>query len=766
MLATTCASLTQMLVFPQATQAAEKTSKPVILLMAPYVTWEDITLEHTPTIFEAGKQGIVGDVNARSRAKNLDGEPSVVEGALTISAGAWAKVDPLADSAYNVNELYEFDTAGKTYERTMGESSKGFAIVYLGLVRTLAANATNSFNVIPGTLGQEVIDASGTTAAFGNSDLGFGGQSLRSVRPAAIAAMDSNGRVQFGSISETVLERNADAPYGVKTDLDELKERIAAHRKQLSKAGPNLIAVDSGDLYRARNYAPSVAPKVATRQWNDALKSLDKTYAMLSELYPEATIVFATQSSKNPVSMSEGFGPLIITPAKPGLAFSSSTHREGLVTNLDVTATLLDSLGLEQPVQVLGAPITSTTEYRVNLIGQAEDSYPTRVSLLKKMNDTALAIENNRATVLNIFIIATVFILASGALAIIRANKHWDSITVTFTKRVIKTLILGVLAVPAASWLMFLVYRWPSSPFQVTAQLLGCVAVLWLVAALLQRRFGFRTPVIFLAAVTTLVILIDQLLGAPASFTSFFGYSPIAAARFYGIGNEGAAVLFGAVVIGIMMTLDQWPNSNFSAFLRYFGIPIIGFLVIFISAAPMFGANVGVAAWGVVGFVLLWFLANKRKINFKSIILMILIIALTVGLFIALDRFGSGAETHLSKSIGSAEQGGIVELWDIVVRKAETNLRVLLHTNLVWILLAVIAFLATMRMRPSPDFATTLKSNPNFGDGMTAILIAGLAAYFTEDSGVVLPALMVLYLGCGIVWMMLEPLVGVNKRAE
>src|SRR5690606_30477750 len=117
-----------------------------------------------------------------------------------------------------------------------------------------------------------------------------------------------------------------------------------------------------------------------------------------------------------------GFGPLIITPAKPGLAFSSSTHREGLVTNLDVTATLLDALGLEQPVQVLGAPITSTTEYRVNLIGQAKDSYPTRVSLLKKMNDTALAIENNRATVLNIFIIATVFILASGALAIIRAN--------------------------------------------------------------------------------------------------------------------------------------------------------------------------------------------------------------------------------------------------------------------------------------------------------------------------------------------------------
>lgn len=766
MLVTSLVTLTQSFMQPQIASAAEENSRPVILLMAPFVTWADITSENTPTIFEVGKNSTIGDVNARSRAKNIDGAPSIIEGALTISSGAWARIDPIADAAYNVNELFEYDTAASTYERTMGEPADGYEIVYLGLVRTLAANSTNSFKVIPGTLGQAVLDARGTTAAFGNSDLGFSGRSLRATRPAAIAAMDKSGRVKYGSISETMLKRDPDAPYGVQTDLAEMKTRMIALKENLSTTGPNFISVDSGDLYRARNYSTAVAPKVAERQWSNALKSLDQTYAMLREVYPDATIIFATQASKDLESMSEGFGPLMITPGKPGLAISSSTHREGLVTNLDVTAALLEELGLEQPVQVLGAPITSTSDFSVNLIGKAENSYPVRLDLLKKMNATALAIENNRRTVLNLFISMTVLILAAGALTVFRADRHWDARTVTYVRRAIKTLILGVLAVPAASWLMFLIYRWPSTPLQVTAQLLICTGVLWLLAALLPLRFGYRASVIFLAGVTSAVIIIDQLLGAPASFTSFFGYSPITAARFYGIGNEGAAVLFGAVVIGLMMALDQWPHWRFIAPFRKYGIAIIGAIVVFVSAAPNLGVNVGVAAWGVVGFAFLWYLANGKKINFKALVIMAIIIVFTVGLFIALENFGSGSATHLGKSLASAEQGGIVQLWDIVVRKAETNLRVLLHTNFVWILFAVIAFFVTMRMRPSTDFAMALKRNPNFGDGMTTILIAGLAAYFTEDSGVVLPALMVLYLGCGIVWIMLEPLVGVTKHGD
>jgi hypothetical protein len=106
----------------------------------------------------------------------------------------------------------------------------------------------------------------------------------------------------------------------------------------------------------------------------------------------------------------------------------------------------------------------------------------------------------------------------------------------------------------------------------------------------------------------------------------------------------------------------------------------------------------------------------------------------------------------------SAEQGGWIELWNIVARKAETNMRVLTHTNWAYILIATLAFLGFMRWRPQGGFAETLSENPNFADAITVSLVAGLVAYFSEDSGIVIPALEVFYVGVGIVWLMLSRL--------
>lgn len=742
-------------------------SSRVVLILAPFVTWDDITPQTTPAIFRATQTGAIGDINARSRAKETDGEPSIVEGALSVSAGAWALIDNSAYSAYDVNERVEFDSAGQAYKRMTGNGLENQSIVYLGLPSIIKANADNPFKVIPGTLGSAVKKQGGFTAALGNSDLGFASDATqRLVRPAALAAMNDEGEVDYGVVSESVLVRDGSAPYGVATDMRKMETDLERIKKEMPAYKPGLVVLDSGDLYRAYNYASLVSDNVATKNWDEALGKLDAVYSMAERLYPNDTVILAAQASKDKQVGKEGFGPIVISNMKPGLLMSNSTQRPGLVTNLDLTATILNVLNIEQPVEVLGSPMESTTHYSVAVVGDEKDDAANRLDLLMKMNKTAISIENNRPVVLNTFVVLTVLILVFGALVIIRAPKHWNTTTLKAVRRAIRLLILAVLAVPASSWLMFLIYRWPGSPLQVTSQLLAVAAGLWLLTLALSWRYGARVPLIFITVITSFVIIIDQLLGAPASFTSFFGYSPIAAARFYGIGNEGAAVLFGAVVIGIVMALDQWPEAKWAPLLKTWGIPVIGFIMMFVSAAPMLGANVGVAAWATVGFALLWLLVNNKKITWKSIVLMFLIVILVVGMFIVFDKFGSGQETHLARAVNSAETGGIVQLWDIVIRKIETNLRVLTHTNLVWILLAVIAFLGVMRWRPTGEFAVTLKKNPYFASGMSAILIAGIVAYFTEDSGVVLPALMVLYLGAGIVWLMLDLVRGIRGEID
>jgi len=761
-----------MLVSPTSSGALQKAgldapvkSSRVVLVIAPFLTWADITLQTTPHIFQAAQTGAIGDINARSRAKEDNGMPSIVEGALTLSSGSWALVDSSAYSAFNVNENFELGKAGDAYARIMGKKAVHGGIVYLGLPRTIAANADNSFKVVPGAMGSAIEKSGGSTAAIGNSDLGYATDAERTVRPAAIAAMNEDGAVEFGAVSENMLKRDLSAPYGVSTDVDAISAQLAQVSSKMDPAKPGLIVVDSGDLYRAHNYAENATEDAAKAQWDAALKSLDDVYARAQEQYPNDTVILAAQAAKDPVTDKEGFGPIIVSNMAPGVLESASTQRSGLVTNLDLTATILDILGVKQPVEALGSPIQSTSQFSIQLLGHAENTVADRFDLLKKMNATALAVENNRITVLNIFIIFTVMILVLGAIVIIRAPKHWRESSIKVVRRALRLLISAVLCVPVSSWLMFLVYRWPSTPLQVTSQFVAVAVALWLLTVVLVRHLGSRVPLIFLGAVTSVVIVVDQLLGAPASFTSFFGYSPIAAARFYGIGNEGAAVLFGAAIITIVMALDQWPHARFAEPMRKWGIPIIGFIVMFVSAAPMLGANVGVAIWATVGFALLWILANDKKITWKYVVLIVALVVLVVGSFILVDKFGGGQETHLARSVDSAQQGGVIQLWDIVVRKVETNVRVLTHTNLVWILLAVIGYLGLMRWRPTGDFADTLRRNPRFADGMTAILIAGAVAYLSEDSGVVLPALMVLYLGCGIVWLMLDEIKGESKRA-
>jgi len=134
--------------------------------------------------------------------------------------------------------------------------------------------------------------------------------------------------------------------------------------------------------------------------------------------------------------------------------------------------------------------------------------------------------------------------------------------------------------------------------------------------------------------------------------------------------------------------------------------------------------------------------------------------------FAAIDMFGGGQQTHLARALTSAEKGGLGELWVIIARKAATNARVLTRTNWSYILVAMLAFLGFMRWRPQGDFAATLTRNPDFADAITVSLAAGMVAYFTEDSGIVIPALEVFYIGVALVWVMLTSVNGAQAAEE
>lgn len=733
---------------PATVGLAQPKSRRVVIVLAPYLTWSDLTPTSTPTIWSLAEEGALGAINARSRARE-PGEPSSpLEGALTISAGAWAVPSYSAAAAFETDERYEVGTAAEAFRRTTGEQVGDNRIVFLGMPVTQRKNAERSFEVVLGTLGQSVEAAGGVTAAVGNSDVGYITGEQRKVRPAALAAMNAKGLVALGDVSTRLLREDPNAPFGIETDLEAFDEALAEVAERPDEStGPTLVVLDPGDAYRAKKFEPQVTEDIAERHRKRAVATLDEVVRLARERFPDDVIMVASQSTGDPLAgQMEGLGPLVVHgDGWSGFVSSNSTQRVGLVTNLDVTASVLDTFGIARPVQVLGNEMS---------LSPAPRSLSQRIRVLSRMDATAVAIDSTKVAVVNTFVIFTVVVLVIASVVLVR-YRYWTESATRIAATALELMLLLALAVPVSSWLMFAWMPWPATAAEAGVGLVATTLVVWSLSLVLRRFTPMRVPVAVVSLLTCAVLIVDQLLGAPASFTNFFGYSPLMAARFYGIGNEAAAILFGASIVGIALLMDEWPGAGWVRALKRYGIPALGAIVVIVAAAPVLGANVGVAVWGTAGFALAWVLMNGHHVSFKTVVWLGIVVVGVIAAFAAVDLLGGGPQTHLARAISSADTGGVVELWKIIARKAETNMRVLTHTNWAYILIAVVAFLAFMRWRPQGDFAQTLGANPDFADAITVSLIAGLVAYFSEDSGIVIPALEVFYVGVAIAWLML-----------
>lgn len=723
----------------------------VVVVLAPYLKWSDVDPEVAPAIDRLAERGAVGNINLRNRTR-IEGRASPLQGALVFSSGSWAAADRLAPQPHDVDEYYEGGTAFDAYERITGEDATGYDVVFLGLPRTVRLNeGADALAVRLGALGQAIRDAGGATAAIGNSDAGFEVRGVWRNRPAAAVAMDESGRVAFGSVSTDLLVNDPDSPFGFATDLVAF---AAEHDRALgglgAAGGPSLVVLDAGDPHRAHEVAIDVSPAVAEYHRLAAVRTLDAVVALAADaLPPGGTLMVVPQILAEEPGVVTGMGPVIVYgEGWSGYLSSSSTHRRGLVTNLDVPATVLAGLGIERPVEMLGNPMTSDGD---------GTSLAHRVATLTDANATAVAVDTAKPVVVNGFIALTTLVLLGCTVVLLRARR-WQRRGVRLATSIGRRLLLLILAVPPASLLMFVIDRVPSTAAEAYLAFFAALGIVW-AAGLVLESVGSRVPVAILSMFAVVVIVTDQVLGAPLSFTSFLGYSPLLAARYYGLGNEGAAILFGAAVTGYALLLDEYRSSRWARVAGRWGLPAFGATVTVIAAAPVFGANVAVALWAVAGFATIWAIHNGIRVDWRVVAGALVVMVLLIAAFSAIDlRAGAESRSHLARAWDSLERGGVSELWLIIERKAETNVRVLMHTNWSYVLVAVLAFLGFMRWRPQGDFAAALYENPAFSAGMTACLLAGAVAYVTEDSGIVIPALSMVYVGVGIVHLMLSRL--------
>jgi hypothetical protein len=718
-------------------------SRRVVVLLAPYLTWSDISGGSMPRANALAGKALLANVNVRAGAAGGTTIPE--RGALVLSAGAPVIFSEDAMTAFDTSESVGPTPVRDFYKRLFARDPGAAEVVYLGLPLQVTVNTDSGLDNVLGALGSAVHAKGFKTAAIGNGDPGRFVEPALASRPAGVAASDGNGVVDLGDVSPKMLVNDPVAPFGVRADVANI---VVVYKSALADPTVRLVVVDPGDIARSHLSAAIESTAASAVARDNALRSTDEVLGeMVDGLQPGDVVVMVAPAAPQIPDEPEAFGPLVLaTSDGDGVAAAASTHRDGIVTAMDVSATIVDLLGADVPQKMVGSII-----HPASVLAGAPVA--DRIDFLDRMASTAVAVESVRGSTVNTFILLTVIALVASTLILYRTSDGLPPGVIA----VAKAALLLVPAVLFGGIVQFAVWRWPPTGTDVLLALLACTVLIWAAAMLLGRHGTVAVPLIVITGATALISLVDQWIGAPLSFTGLFGYSPLLGARYYGLGNEMAGLLLGSVLVAVALALDTWRDQPWVRHVRTWGWPVIGLLVVVTAAAPFWGANVGAVAWMTVGFIVGWLMLNGRKVwTWRNLVVVVVLIAVIVAGFTAIDVLGApGSETHLGRAVAGAQAGGLSTLWTLVVRKAETNARVLGRTNWTWLLVAVLLLLGYMRWRPRGEFAAMLKEYPAFSAAVAASLFAGIVGYFTEDSGIIVPALLLVPAGVSALYLML-----------
>lgn len=483
---------------------------------------------------------------------------------------------------------------------------------------------------------------------------------------------------------------------------------------------------------------------IDTHRISGAPTDLDVMIADILADVPATTTVVVVSV---PTATSPGIA-LVAGEAYPaGLLESASTRRAGLVTDEDIAATVRAVAGAGDTPAASGDGASALDAAASVSVAPDKMTGAERVAHLARVESALLAMERLRVPLQNTYTALMALLILAGWWV---AEKARTSARFGYWSTVLRRAILFGLCVPAAGTLLHVVDRYPTSPERAVSLLFATGGLVWLFSQFAWHRWGTAAGVSLAGIVTAAVLALDQLAGAPLSFSGAFSYSPVAAFRFYGLGNEGAAILVGALVTGIALELDA---AKAPGPVRHKTIAIAGILAVAVAAAPFLGANAVVAVWGTFTFVALYIAAERRRVRLSDAVLAVVSVVVAVGAVVLLSRLVPAA-THISRAVEDVAGGGLAQ---IIATRAATSLRIFTDSPLPAVVLLLAIGFGYLRARPVGQLRAVLDRYPVFAAAIVAGLAGGALGMVVEDSGVVVLALILLYLAGATVMLMLVP---------
>ncbi|HXL04387.1 MAG TPA: hypothetical protein PLH34_06265 [Bacillota bacterium] len=753
----------------------------VIMVVIDSLSIEDINYNTMPNLAGLTETGAIGLMNGRT-AKTQQPEHAYI----TIGAGTRAQ-GPM-EAGYAVNSLEPFEGAKgfEVYIRNTGEPAPSAeSVVHPYIAAIIRANKDLAYEIVPGALGEALHRAGKRTVVFGNSDA-----LDKPCRYAVSIVMDRHGVVDMGDVGHSMTSERPDFPGGIVSDVRRLSEAVRDARDLKA----DFIVVESGDTARVERLwlSGTITKEAYSRARQEALASADALIAGILEsvsLKDSVLMVVVPTPGQDASFAGHLLTPLVIAGKgfSGGVLTSQATRRRGLVTNTDVAATVLKSLGVAKPPWILGSDMTSVPD-------------PCPIQSLTRLLQRTVYVSGLRARHLKTYVsLLIIVVLGLPVLIVVGTNtdcgrrikregkrglagERWNS--------VVSAVILALGAMPLvwlimplltfagqfASSALCLLLGMPLSGAGTAAPAVagtrmfnpissGIVTIAVAIGISLLLKAGFGTLEGRFAAmclVTGFGVIVDLLAGAGLMKHSILGYDPIGGARFYGIGNEYMGVLVGSLIVGCGLLFDCMgtqaqiqegrPARRTLAWIIFFifasGVSVL--------ALPAIGANLGGTCTAISGFVIAYALFARKPVTWVQVvssvclgILLIMAIA-----FIDAGLIG-GPLSHWGKTLLWVRESGIQVLLDAVRRKASMNLKLVRYTIWTKAFLVFVGALLFIRIRPLGLAEKILTRCPGFRAALSACLVAGGVSLITNDSGIVSAALITMYPALtllGIAW--------------
>ncbi|MDP8955316.1 MAG: hypothetical protein M3N37_10480, partial [Actinomycetota bacterium] len=691
---------------PSSVAAGARPAK-VVIFGVPKLGWDDIGTGTMPNLDRLASEGAVAATSVRTVA----GQASTTEGYATLGAGTRVAADEQGGYAFDAGTRLEGGTAAAALERRTGVAPSG-EVVVVGAPAVTRLNRGRHLSSTPGALGDALRRAGLRTAVVGNADTSFSPlERPKVLRPAAVALMGTKGSVDVGEVGPGLLTEDR-----LRADPE-----AVARATRSAVAQADVVLVDPGDMERAAEFAAVATPAAAATARRQAMASTDALLGAVAAIAGPDSLLLAV--SVAPPGQDWHLTPMVASGrgVHRGFLHSPSTRRLGVVTLTDVAPTVLESLGAPVPDGMIGHAL----RYHP---GDADLGYLAEVDRDAGFRESVYF----RLTITYIVVQALVYLFAIVAFSRLGGVGRAGT--------ALRWVVLGISAWPLATFLLRAIPDVAVLGAGAVAVLLAIDAAIVALALWASRRpLG---PLAWICGATVALLVVDVSTGAGLQTSSILGYSLHTAARFTGLGNTAFAALASTTILVAALHLHHAPR-------RTEALVTCGCLfaaVVVVDGAPSLGSDVGGILTLVPVFGLTLLVMSGRRLSWRAVATAVAVTLAVIVVATGIDLLRPvGARTHLGQLVAHVQDEGWEPLATTISRKVAGNLRTY-GSPWTWTV-PIIAVYMLWLLAWSRDLSKPLPPGSALRAGAVGVLAAGILGNLVNDSGVVVTAVVFVFIG-------------------